>query len=284
LLYTELIIFLNIVIPNKSPEMKLFKRIKSLLCRIRWLSPLSGGYFNAIKLIIQIRRNKLTIHCVSFCGKKVFFKPEDELALKEVLVDKEYDFLSEYINDIDKPLVLDIGAHIGTFGIWLLSKNQTAQILSVEANPYTLETLLSNMGEYPEAQTNWTIIHAAGHNEDGAIISLSNCGPSMGHKIIEGGDIDVAGITLESLIQQLGGTDSVIDLVKIDIEGSEERFICERPDVLTRIRVLVIELHSDLCDTNKVMSCLKTHFDTIEFIDGRNSLKPLLWCKRSLQV
>jgi len=41
-----------------------------------------------------------------------------------------------------------------------------------------------------------------------------------------------------------------VDVLKIDIEGSEHSFLCEYADLLARTRVLLIELHGNESEIN----------------------------------
>ena len=84
---------------------------------------------------------------------------------------------------------------------------------------------------------------------------------------------------LEALLEKTAPGGGVADLVKIDIEGSEEALLCVRPNLLKRVKALVIEQHPGLCDIKRVDATLKTHFDCIEEIGGRRSSKPLLFCQ-----
>jgi hypothetical protein len=48
-----------------------------------------------------------------------------------------------------------------------------------------------------------------------------------------------------------------IDLLKCDIEGSEQRFFETYPDVLTKTRAVVVEFHPEFCDPAVCIGLLK---------------------------
>ena len=83
---------------------------------------------------------------------------------------------------------------------------------------------------------------------------------------------------MNSLLDGLVGASGAVDLMKVDIEGSEEAFLCANPDLLRRVHHLVVELHPYLCDTGRVEEVLRDIYGTVEKMQGRSSSKPLLMC------
>jgi hypothetical protein len=98
----------------------------------------------------------------------------------------------------------------------------------------------------------------------------------MSHKVSAKGSVQVKGISLAALTEGRGD----IDLMKVDIEGAEEAFLCADPAALTPVKRLVIELHPQLCDTQRVRDVLQKAFSQIVEIHGRTSSKPLLYCRK----
>lgn len=249
---------------------------------VRWMTPLVGGPAIAISTLMRIRRDQEAIQPVFYDGNLVRFRGTDEQALREVLVDREYDFLTSFISGIPVPKILDIGAHIGTFAIWVFSVNPKARILSVEADPKTYRVTELNATTFIKKGADWQVIHGAAAGENGCLLHLSDVGQSMSHRIDPYGTLEVHGKSLIYLINKIAPEDDdLVDLVKIDIEGSEEDFLCAAPEALNRVKTLVIELHPQLCDTNRIHLLLKEHFGRIKDIGGRKSAKPLLYCLRN---
>lgn len=254
-------------------------KLANLREQLRWITPLAGSRLRALKLLVAIRLQEAGIHRANFAGRLVNFRTQDLQALREVLADLEYGFLARSLGEDSTPLVLDIGGHIGTLPIWLLSICPGARILSIEADPETFEILSRNAAAAVESGARWTVLHGAAGASQGEILYLSNTGPSMGHRIDAKGSVPVSSLTLPHLLDHLAqGRD--VDLLKVDIEGSEEKFLCAAPDALKRVKNLVIELHPSLCDTQRVEALLKQNFDDIRPVGGRMSSKPLLFCTR----
>lgn len=251
-------------------------RIERVMTRVNALSPLAGGMLGAALLVLRIRMRPAGVHSAAYNGKPVLFRAADEMALREVLIDKEYDFLGERLKSIPAPKVIDIGAHIGTFAIWLAGVNAAAKVTCVEADPSTFELTQRNIDVHmPSA----SVLHRAGGADDESILRLSVEGPSMSHRVDANGRVEVRSLSLSTLVTMVAGPVGRIDLAKIDIEGSEEALLCADPSVLQRFDALVVELHPGLCDTVAVRALLDQHFATILDIGGRKSSKPLLYCQ-----
>lgn len=240
--------------------------------RWNWLSSLTGGRARALAFLIRARGDRLAQGRAFYDSEEFAFRGSDLSALKEVLIDREYDFLADFLKTRENPLILDAGAHIGTFALWALGQNPRARVLSVEADPATFAILSRNRAGHETWQC---VNRAAWKNED--MISFSDAGDSMSHRVSESGSVAVQGATLPALLEKLGGR---ADLLKVDIEGAEENFLGAFPDALQKVDALVVELHPNLCDAAKTRGLLDKYFNDIKEIQSRTSSKPLLFCRR----
>ncbi len=205
-------------------------------------------------------------------GVPFTFRTMDYSAVREVLFEEEYKFLLPHIKGRTSPNVLDVGGHIGLFASWLLKNAPDALVLSVEASPETFRIIERNAAA---AQRNWKVRHGAAWDSHESL-SFMDRGDAMSHKVAAGGSAQVQGVTLADLLE---GVD-MVDLLKVDIEGAEERFICAQPELLCKVQALVIELHPKYCNTDRVMEVLRGEFPRIEQMNGRESSNPLLLCLR----
>lgn len=258
----------------------LHDRATAFAGRVTWMSRLVGNPMAAVFLLFKIRMYPNAIHKINVGGRGLCFRASDEQALREVFVEEEYAFLRDLLCGTDTPKILDVGAHIGTFAIWCQSQQPKAHILSVEADPATFKVALSNAEAFQKSGCQWSVYHAAASARDGEVLRLCVSGPSMSHRISSEGATEVGGISLSALVDWLAPEGGIVDLVKVDIEGSEEAFLCERTDAFDRVNALVVELHPNLCNTQRVAAVLRAHFDHIFPIEGRRSNKPLLYCRR----
>lgn len=235
----------------------------------------------AFGLLLKVRMYRNAVHAIQFNHRPVCFRASDEQALREVFVDNEYAFLRDYLLAIEGAKILDVGAHIGTFAIWCLSIAPGTTILSIEADPHTFEVLRRNEEAFQAAAGRWSVQHSAAGARDGEILRLSDSGPSMSHRISPTGSVAVESISLKSLLDLLAPDGNAVDVMKLDVEGSEEAFLCECPKALKRVNALVVELHPNLCDARRVEAVLREEFDSVHSVQGRRSTKPLLFCRRT---
>jgi FkbM family methyltransferase len=253
-------------------------RINSFYQRARAFAAL-GGWVKAIFILLRIKFLPTSVNSVSFLGFRVFFRREDEYAVREVLVNQEYAFLTDLVRSKSEPVIFDIGAHIGTFAIWALSTNPSAKVISVEADPNTYKILEQNRNEANEDRLKWQVLNAAAGSKDGEQLHFSDAGPSMSHRLDPEGKIRVQSVSLNTLIEKFAQGSSMVDLVKVDIEGAEAAFLSMGS--LSKIGALVVELHPYLVDTIKLEADLRDAFPTVVRIPNRTSQKPVLLCSHT---
>jgi len=256
-----------------------YSRICNLIRNVRLLRPLMGGYFPALSYILKTRGKSDAKTTGRYQNIEFQFRRCDIPALREVLLEGEYAFLKEMLEGTNTPYIYDIGAHIGLFSIWAFSINPRAEILSIEASPHTYKILSSNVSKAQHKKFSWhTENKAAWHNNEDIKFSDSS-ESTMSHRVDGHGKVIVQGITLNNLIARLPKNQK-IDLMKIDIEGAEEAFLCADGVNFEKIENLAVELHPQLCNTEKVMDVLKDNFTEIEECHNELLSKPLLFCRK----
>lgn len=258
--------------------MKIMSRVASLLDRVSWMRTLTGGTWSAFAFWISAARNIEHLGLGRYRGANIVFRGLDTMALKEVLIDGEYAKVIKHVAGRNSPIILDVGAHIGLFALSVIKENPTARVLSVEADPQTYGILMRNVDSLRAQGADWEAINAAGWDEDGKQLCFEGGGPSMSHRVSSTGKFVVTGITLKTLVDSLLAKGDVIDLLKIDIEGSEEAFLCTAPDLLRHVRSVVVELHPRLCNVERVRDVLSRRYESVSEIQDRVSSKPLLMC------
>lgn len=257
----------------------ILKRIKGAHGRLCCASRFTGSYIAAALGFFAYKFDKRSTMCGSFKGMDFCFRSADVEALNEVLVDQEYSFLSDFLVQHKKPVILDIGHHIGTFSLWAFSQNRQAFIMALEADPCTFEVACRNAALGREKGLEWQVLHKAAWSADEGV-SFSCDGDTMGHKVSQSGAFTVSGISLKSTLSMTGGS---VDLMKLDIEGAEEAFLGAHREMLKDIGSIVIELHPEYCSQENVMNILKASYDKIVPLKKRENEKPLLWCYREGQ-
>jgi FkbM family methyltransferase len=162
-----------------------------------------------------------------------------------------------------RQLVVDIGAHIGTFAKKWHAKDPNAIIVCVEACPENIPVLRANVGDFA------IVIHAACYYEGidkpaqsvwlkNAITAASKAESTGGGIIanargqMAAGEIDrydedrrpLRVVTLEEIVEEFGGGVRWIDCLKLDCEGAEFVILPNSTIVLERqVSYIVGEYH-----------------------------------------
>jgi FkbM family methyltransferase len=170
-------------------------------------------------------------------------------ALKGIFLDDEY-ALAEVLERAPRR-ILDFGANIGMAAAALASQFPEAQFLLVEPDPRNLERL--------EKTVRWNDLAAdivgsavaasaarlrlrIGQNPTCSALEISAM-----HVLSESVEVDVC--TVEQLLARAGW--DAVDLVKIDIEGTEEELLTQNNDWLARTHALILEIHP-ACSPEKI--------------------------------
>jgi FkbM family methyltransferase len=138
----------------------------------------------------------------------------------------------------DPRLILDLGANVGYAAVAFALRYPRARVLAVEPEPGNVQLLRRNAAAFAGID----VIEGAVWPHDAAL-ALEDPGKGRwGFRVREAGDRGtVRAVTVPQLIERAGG--SSIDLMKIDIEGSELELFAEATSWLDQVGALVIELH-----------------------------------------
>ncbi len=157
----------------------------------------------------------------------------DVSIFNEIFWKKSYFIPNDYVQ---KPkVIIDLGAHIGFASIFYTLNYPEAKIYSIEASKQNVQLLEFNTKSFP----NITPLNKAVYTEDG-YISFDESGLSYNNKISDKGE-QIEAISVNSLLELYGI--QKIDLIKIDIEGSEKDILQKNTEWLEKTDVIIIELH-----------------------------------------
>jgi FkbM family methyltransferase len=144
--------------------------------------------------------------------------------------------------DLDLPtdprLILDLGANVGYASIYFALRYPAAQVFAVEPVPRNAALLRRNVAALPRVE----VVEGASWPRHGRL-ALDDPGKGYWGMRVRpaNGKGDVQAVTVGDLLERAGTV--WIDLVKIDIEGSERELFSENTGWLERVSVLVLELH-----------------------------------------
>jgi FkbM family methyltransferase len=199
-------------------------------------------------------------------------------SIEDVLIFREYEFLKAVVMPIQEtPVILDAGANIGAFAIYMLSLRPDAIIHSLESSDSTFRYLAQNARLVNHL--NWQVHHVALWKEDGNVSFTHNTDLSSASHITANkeGAVTTA-ISLETFIQKYT-PEGHVHILKLDIEGAEDAVLVASERMLNRVDHLVIEIHHDA--TNEaLMEIIRRHFSHLTPIQRGDQTMPLLFASR----
>ena len=158
---------------------------------------------------------------------------------EEVFLDEEYFFQSE----TPEPVIVDCGSNIGVAMLYFKTVYPKAKIIAIEAHPTTFAALQSNVADNNLRDVETLNVAAVGGDETEISLMFSRPGDLRSTKIRDlHGDqelqeIKVPAVRLSTILPES------VDLLKMDIEGSEDEVIDEIAGKLGQIRNVILEYH-----------------------------------------
>ena len=152
--------------------------------------------------------------------------------------------------------VLDVGANLGLFSLFLASVAPGIRVFAFEPQPETFERLTRNLAENGLEGSIAARRLAVGRGR-GEVRFSGVGGLASGHEAAtsEGLGESVECIGLSEVLELAGG--GPIDLLKVDTEGAEVEIVCFAPlEVWSSIARVVVEYH-DLSKRDQVLSSLQ---------------------------
>lgn len=166
----------------------------------------------------------------------------DYFTFLQIFADLQYD----HGLPISPVLVVDAGANIGMSAVFFARQYPQARILSIEPDDVNFQLLQKNTAGYPNVQclqgVLWPVESTVG------ISNQTNCENPAAYRVSElsdGHGTPVPCFTPLSLLR-LGCADA-IDILKIDIEGSEVELFSPGCEMwLGKVRIILAELHDSI--------------------------------------
>jgi len=207
-----------------------------------------------------------------YSGGRFICRKQDWFGIMEIFLNDEYSPALNSIHGTDSPTIVDLGANIGGFALFIFENFPKAKVVSVEAAPDTFGILKKN--QKMNVRRNWYVVQAAVWTENG-YVNLDRHQASTGHRIAENGSDgeSIPARRLDDILTDAGIEN--IDLMKIDIEGAESDVVPEFESVFERTGILVIEIHTDRIDPDPVYTTLAKCFSFCWKVTGRNVQKPV---------
>lgn len=162
---------------------------------------------------------------------------ESERFIQEVLVRGEYEPLFNY------DTVVDVGANIGSFSIWVYPHAQ--KIYAVEPNPKAMRHLQQTVRDNKLDKIIPCEVAITGSTGTRLLDNTDTADYGSG-VINDSQGLTVQSMTLEAFVRE--HDIDYIDLLKIDVEGCEREIVEEKgfADVSKRIGTIIGEYHNGL--------------------------------------
>lgn len=159
----------------------------------------------------------------------------------EVFLEEEYFFKA----DNDAPVIVDCGANIGLATLYFKLVFPKARITAIEANPATFKTLTANVSDNKLSNVETLNVAVTGGDETEVALIFAEAGDLRstrmkelhGKSANEVKEIIVPARRLSVILP------ASVDLLKMDIEGSEHDVIDEITPKLGQIKNVIIEYH-----------------------------------------
>jgi FkbM family methyltransferase len=138
------------------------------------------------------------------------------------------------------PRVVDVGGHLGLFGLYVLSCFPTARIISFEPDPENA-ALLERTVRANGLGSRWEVVRAAASTSPARVSFVAGLGERS--HLAANGDRDAMTVNAVDLFERLDG----VDLLKIDVEGGEWTILADSRFLAIPAPAIVLEYHSHLC-------------------------------------
>jgi FkbM family methyltransferase len=182
------------------------------------------------------------------------FPSSDDFVFDQILIAGEHEPLCQ----MEKPrFILDLGANVGYASALFASMYPEAHILAVEPDSRNYQVCVENLQPYgARVQTLMGAVWSRrsqlavsrgqfGDGRDWAVQVREPSDPGLASDVVPDQQHLVDAWDVGSLLELAG--EQVIDLVKIDIEGSEAAIFASNTGWLAHVRNICIELHGDGC-------------------------------------
>jgi FkbM family methyltransferase len=205
--------------------------------------------FNSFyKFLINPLERKFTYLSIIYGSKKRFqeskikfvgfdFLVSDTLSFiwqfKEIFVEEYYRFET----NTNTPVIFDCGANVGTSCAFFKHIYPQSRILAFEPNPKITDYLLRNIKN--NSLENIEVIEkAVWITNSGIELGLDNADASSIH--LEKNKTKVKSVRLKDYLEK----EEVVDMLKMDIEGTEIEVLKDCRESLTNVKNIFVEFHS----------------------------------------
>ena len=205
--------------------------------------------YSALRLPAHNRRRKIIMRDGTAVHYR--FNRGDIWSLHEILLAEAYRLPFER----SIRTIVDLGANIGLCSIWLAKRYNAEFVLSVEPVPSNCEVVGANLADN---KIPGKLLQAAVGPNDG-VVKFQETDSSNFGRIDQSGSLEVTMHSMDTVLKELPERGTVIDLLKMDIEGGEEDLLCNGDlGWLEQVQAIIAEFHPDLIDYPRLLELLQS--------------------------
>lgn len=138
------------------------------------------------------------------------------------------------------PCAMDLGANIGMFGAWFLSRHPEGRVTAYEADPANARVHALTVGAN-RARADWEVIAAAAGTRSGDVRFVS--GQATNSHLAAEGELAAITVPEHDVLSRAGD----FDLLKVDIEGAEWALLADPRFADLGVPVVALEYHPVGC-------------------------------------
>lgn len=210
--------------------------------------------------------------------KQLYLRTQDMPMVHEIFKREDYRLpLEKSLNEA--AVVLDLGANIGLASIFFQQHYfPNARFIAVEPSPKNIAVLQQNLANniekaeiVPVVVSNKTGLVRIDDTEVGFNVHVLK--PKKAQNTEGEKGTEVIALTLLQIIEDL--KIEHIDLLKMDIEGTEKEVLHDAAPWISKVQMMVIELHGDYTETH-----LRRDIEPFGFVVSKANAKHLYIAKR----
>jgi len=197
---------------------------------------------------------------------KLFFRSHqsDPYIFDQVFVEQQYRFPDKFKGEVK--WIIDAGANIGMASVYFSNRFPGAKIFSIEPDAGNFNLLQKNTSGYP----NITCIQAALWDKE-EMLDIGNKTQLSAGYIVEHTKKNngIPGITIQGILNKYEMNE--VNIVKIDIEGAEERVFSSSTEWINQSECIIVELHDQLrAGASKAYFKSMAQFNWETYVCGEN--------------
>lgn len=211
------------------------------------------GWKEGLMLYLKLKNFHSDHITISSLPHKVHLRPgsTDRCVFKQIFLKQDLNIPA--MDNLKPQTILDLGANIGMSSLFLANRFSDANILGVEPDVANAEMFMKNLQNYPRVDFRLGAIRG-----DNMRVAQVDTGRGQSGYEMRTDSAGHPAITIGDIIKINGW--STIDLLKMDIEGSEKSvFEGETESWLPHVKIMFVELHD-----RKVPGCSTALFNALK--------------------